>query len=81
MFGSWISDLWSTIGRDSKLRVIDFRCIPGVQTRSMASLEKPYFEKFMKLICTHGKPMLTDLLAWLFICGDEDTYLQVKAFS
>ena len=46
----------------------------------MTSVEKPYFEKFMKLISKHGKPMLTDLLAWLFICGDNDTYLQVEAF-
>ena len=46
----------------------------------MALVEKPYFETFMKLISKHGKPMLIDLLAWLFICGDEDAYLQVKAF-
>ena len=25
--------------------------------------------------------MLTDLPTWLFICGDEDAYLQVEAFS
>ena len=25
--------------------------------------------------------MLTDLPAWLFICGDDDAYLQVEAFS
>ena len=24
--------------------------------------------------------MLTDLLAWLFICGDDNAYLQVEAF-
>ena len=74
-------DLWSTIGRDSKLGVIDFRCILGVQTKSMASVEKPYFKTFMKLMSKHGKPMFTDLPAWLFICGDEDVYLQVEAFS
>ena len=80
MFGSWILDLWSSIGRDSKIGVIALYCILRVQTRSTASVEKLYFEKFMKLICKHGKPMLTDLPAWFFICGDEDMYLQVKAF-
>ena len=48
--------------RDSKLGVIDFRCIPGVHGRSTASVDKPYFEAFMKLISKHGKPMLTDLM-------------------
>ena len=62
------------------LGVIDFRCIPGVQGRSTASVDKPYFEAFMKLMSKHGKPTLTDLLAWLFICGDDDAYLQVEAF-
>ena len=44
-------------------------------------MEEPYFEKFMKLMCKHGKPVLIDLPTWLFICGDEDAYLQVEAFS
>ena len=44
-------------------------------------MEKPYFEKFMKLISLHGMLMLIDLPAWLFICGNEDAYLQVEAFS
>ena len=35
----------------------------------------------MKLMSKHGKPMLTDLPAWLFICGNDDAYLQVEAFS
>ena len=68
------------MGRDSKLGVIDFRCIPGVQGRSTASVDKPYFEAFMKLMSKHGKPMLTDLPARLFTCGDDDAYLQVEAF-
>ena len=68
------------MGRDSKFGVIDFRCIPGVHGRSTASVDKPYFEAFMKLMSKHGKPMLTDLPAWLFICGDDDAYLQVEAF-
>ena len=68
------------MGRDSKLGVIDFRCIPGVHGRSTASVDMSYFEAFMKLMSKHGKPMLTDLLAWLFICGDDDAYLQVEAF-
>ena len=79
-FGFFVSDLWSTIGRDSKLGVIDFHCIPGVRSRSTALVDKPYFEAFMKLMSKHGKPMLTNLLAWLFICRDDDVYLQVKAF-
>ena len=69
------------MGRNSKLGVIDFRCIPGVHGRSTASVDIPYFEAFMKLMSKHGKPMLTDLPAWLFICGDDDAYLQVEAFS
>ena len=44
-------------------------------------MDKPYFEAFMKLMSKHGKPTLTDLPAWLFICGDDDAYLQVEAFS
>ena len=63
------------MGRDSKLGVIDFRCIPGMHSRSTASMDKPYFEAFIKLMSKHGKPMLTDLPAWLFICGDDDAYL------
>ena len=74
-FSSFVSDSWSTMGRHSKLGVIDFRCIPGVHGRSTASVEMPYFEAFMKLMSKHGKPMLTDLPAWLFICGDDDAYL------
>ena len=69
------------MGRNSKLRVIDFHCIPGVQGRSMASMDKPYFEAFIKLMSKHGKPTITDLPAWLFICGVDDAYLQVEAFS
>ena len=69
------------MGRDSKLGVIDFRCIPGVHGRSPASVDMPYFKAFMKLMSKHGKPMLTDLPAWLFICGDDDAYVQVEAFS
>ena len=80
-FSSFVSDSWSTMGRHSKLGVIDFRCIPGVHGRSTALVDMPYFEAFMKLTSKHGKPMLTDLLAWLFICGDDDAYLQVEAFS
>ena len=81
MFGLFVSDSWSTIGRDSKLEVIDFCCILGVQSRSTASMDKPYFKAFMKLMSKHGKPVLTDLPTWLFICGDDDVYLQVEAFS
>ena len=80
-FSSFVSDSWSTMGRDSKLGVIDFHCIPGVHGQSTASVDKPYFEAFMKLMSKHGKPTLTDLLAWLFISGDDDAYLQVEAFS
>ena len=69
------------MGRHSKLGVIDFRCIPGVHGRSTASVDMPYFKAFMKLMSKHGKPMLTDLPAWLFICGDDNAYLQVEAFS
>ena len=69
------------MGRDSKLGIIDLCCIPGVHGRSMASVDMPYFEAFIKLMSKHGKPMLTDLPAWLFICGDDDAYLQVEAFS
>ena len=68
------------MGRESKLGVIDFRCIPEVHGRSTTSVDKPYFEAFMKLMSKHGKPMLTDLPAWLFICGDDNAYLQVEAF-
>ena len=46
----------------------------------MASVDKPYFEAFMKLMSKHGKPMLINLLAWLLICRDDDAYLQVEAF-
>ena len=63
------------MGRNSKLEVIDFRCIPGVHGQSTALVDMPYFEAFMKLMSKHGKPMLTDLPAWLFICGDDDAYL------
>ena len=80
-FSSFVSDSWSTMGRDSELGVIDFRCIPGVHGQSTALVDKPYFEAFMKLMSKHGKPMLTDLPTWLFICRDDDTYLQVEAFS
>ena len=68
------------MGRDSILRVIDFRCIPRVHSRSTTLVDKPYFEAFMKLMSKHGKPMLTDLPAWLFICRDNNAYLQVEAF-
>ena len=57
-------DLWSTIGRDSKLGVIDFCYIPGVHNRSTALVEKLYFEKFMKLISLHGKPITQYSLNW-----------------
>ena len=43
-------------------------------------MDKPYFEAFIKLMSKHGKPMLTDLLAWLFICGNDNAYMQVEAF-
>ena len=79
-FSSFVSDSWSTMGRNSKLGVIDFRCIPRMHGRSTASVDKPYFKAFMKLMSKHGKPMLIDLPAWLFICRDDDAYPQVEAF-
>ena len=57
-FWSFVSDLCSTIGRDSELKIIDVRYILGVQIRCMALVEKPYFKTFMKLMSKHGKPML-----------------------
>ena len=78
--GLFVLDTWSTIRQHSKLGIIDFRCMLRVQIRSTASVEKPYFETFMKLMSKHGKPILIDLPAWLFICGDEDVYPQVEAF-
>lgn len=78
---SWPSDSWQTVASNVKLGVIDFRFIPGTSGKSRSTVEKPYFEEFMKIFSSKGQPELTELPAWLFICGDSDSYSQVEAFA
>ena len=79
--GTWPSNSWEIQGRNAKLGVIDFRFVPGVTGKERSSVEKPFFEEFMKLISSKGQPVLTDLPSWLFICGDVTALEQVEEFA
>lgn len=78
---TWASDTWQTLGCNVKLGVVDFRNIPGFASKSRSSDARPFFEEFMTTFSTKGKPHLTDLPAWLFICGDMLSFSQVEAFA
>lgn len=80
-FGSWPSNKWTDYGGNAKLGIIDFRFMPGNSRKSSSTIEKPYFEEFMKVFASQYEPALTDLPCWLFICGDERDYLEVEAFA
>ena len=80
-FGNWPSDSWQNLGSNAKFGVIDFRCVPGVSGKSRSSVEKPYFEEFMKLMSSKGQPMLTDIPSWLFVCGDDEAFEEIEAFA
>jgi hypothetical protein len=66
---------------NAKLGIIDFIFMPGRSGKSSSKVEKPLFEKFMKVFTSQNEHALTDLPCWLFICGDERYYLQMEAFA
>jgi hypothetical protein len=79
--GTWPSDSWQTLECNVKLGIIDFRNIPGFTAKSRSSDARPFFEEFMNMFSAKRQPLLTDLPAWLFICGDMVTFSQVEAFA
>lgn len=77
----WGPDTWDIEGEDANLGIIDFRLIPGTGGKAKSSIEKPFFEQFMKYFANQKEPSLSSLPCWLFICGNGDDYLQVEAFA
>ena len=80
-FGSWSSNKWTEYKSNANFKIIDFRFMPRNNKKSSCTVEKPFFEKFIKVFTSQNEPALTDLLCWLFICGDEWDYLEVEAFG
>ena len=62
------------------LRVLDFKTLPGVENKESSTVDSPYFKKVMLSLQKQKDPALKDVLAWLFICGDEKEQAQVLRF-
>ena len=62
------------------LGVLDFRTLPGVENKESSTVDSPYFKEVMLLLQKRKDPTLKDVLAWLFICGDEKEQAQVLRY-
>lgn len=78
--GTWPSDAWHLNGSDVALGIIDFRFLPGYDSRHKYTIDKPFFTEIFKMLESKGRPKLDEIPSWLFICGDEADYLDVEAW-
>ena len=78
IFRDWLGCIWQDdiVGRMS-LGVLDFRTLPGVENKESSTVNNPYFKEVMLSLQKRKDPALKDVLAWLFICGDEKEQAQV----
>ena len=62
------------------LGVLDFKTLPGVENKESSTVDSPYFKEVMLSLQKRKDLALKDVLAWLFICGDEKEQAQVLRF-
>ena len=79
--GSWPMESWETTSEQLKLAVMDFRRLPGFTAKGEDSLEKPYFDMFMKMFVTANFPTVIEPPMWLWICGDKETELKATQLA
>ena len=59
------------------LGVLDFKTLPGVENKESSTIDNPFFKEVMLSLQKRKDPALKDVLALLFICGDEKEQAQV----
>jgi hypothetical protein len=52
----------------------------GSLNKDTAPTDSPYFEEFFDLLDNLKDPVMTDPMAWLWICGDRAVEAQVRTF-
>ena len=81
VFRDWLGCIWQDdIVGGMLLGVLDFRTLPGVENKESSTIDSPYFKEVMLSLQKRKDPALKDILAWLFICGDEKEQAQVLRF-
>ena len=81
VFKDWPGLIWQEIIVERMLLgVLDFRTLPGVENKESSTVDSPYFKEVMLSLQKRKDPALKDVLAWLFICGDEKEQAQVLRF-
>lgn len=74
----WRKDTWDIEGEDS---TFNFKIIPRSGGKAKSTIEKTFFELFMKIFGAQDKPSLTTLPLWLFIYRDDKDYAAVEHFA
>ena len=78
VFKDWPDCIWhdDIVGRMS-LGVLNFKTLLGVENKESSTVDNPYFKEVMLSLQKRKDSALKDVLAWLFICGDEKEQAQV----
>jgi hypothetical protein len=79
--GDWPRSTWEDHVEDLKLAIIDFRNIPGFTTVKSSTVQSPFFEEFIQLLCSQSSPGITDPPVWMWICGYKDAEVMVSSFA
>ena len=78
VFRDWPDCIWQDdIVERMSLGVLNFRTLPGVENKESSTVDSPYFKEVMLSLQKRKDPVLKDIPAWLFICGDEKEQAQV----
>ena len=75
--GSWPANSWELTSENLKLAVLDFRQVPGFVAKGTTSFDNPYFMSFMDMFMQGDFPHINEPPAWLWICCDKETKLQL----
>ena len=79
--GSWPANSWELTLENLKLAVLDFRRVPGFVAKGTTSFDNPYFMTFMEMFMQGDFPHINEPPAWLWICGDKETELQLHQLA
>ena len=79
--GSWPADSWELMSKNLKLVVLDFRQVPRFVAKGTTSFDNPYFMSFMEMFMQGDFPHINESPAWLWICGDKETELQLHQLA
>ena len=79
--GSWLANNWELTSENLKLAVLDFRRVPGFVAKGTTSFANPYFMSFMDMFMQANFSNINELPAWLWICGNKETELQLHQLA